>query len=60
MLKPAITYFSKFVILPSNKRLDDKALDMVDVISLNFYYGWYSQSGNLAEAENNHDITLSC
>jgi len=30
--------------------LEDKALDMVDVLSFNFYYGWYTLCGDLEAA----------
>jgi len=46
------------ITFASCKHLEDKALDMVDVICLNFYFGWYSQCGNLAEAEKLLDETL--
>ncbi len=39
------------VTFASSKHLDDKALDLVDVLCHNFYYGWYSYSGDLQEAE---------
>lgn len=29
---------------------EDRCLDLVDVIGLNFYYGWYSQCGDLDKA----------
>ena len=30
---------------------NDKAMDLVDVICLNRYYGWYVEHGNLVKAE---------
>lgn len=37
----------------------DKALDIVDVICMNFYFGWYgSERGNLKEAESTLDDRL--
>lgn len=38
---------SRPVTLASHRRINDKALQYVDVISLNFYYGWYSEWGNV-------------
>ena len=38
------------VTFASCRHLDDRALDMVDVLCHNFYYGWYSLCGELEEA----------
>jgi len=37
------------VTFASHRRINDKALQYVDVISLNLYYGWYSEWGNIEE-----------
>lgn len=39
------------VTFASCMHLDDKALDLVDVLCHNFYYGWYIHSGDLEEAK---------
>ena len=33
----------------------DKCTDLVDVIALNRYYGWYMQTGDLNTAEEKHE-----
>ena len=38
---------TKPITFASNRRSEDKALKYVDVISLNFYYGWYSEWGDI-------------
>lgn len=42
----------------SCKHLGDKALDMVDVLCHNFYYGWYILCGDLEEAGRTLSKTL--
>ena len=46
------------VTFASMKHLQDKALDLVDVLCQNFYFGWYSQYGDLKEAEKLLNETL--
>jgi len=46
------------ITFTSNQHIADKALDMVDVISLNLYFGWYTQCGNLKKARKLLDETL--
>ena len=38
------------ITFASYRHLMDKALDMVDVLCHNFYYGWYLHCGDLSEA----------
>jgi beta-glucuronidase len=42
----------------SHRHLKDKALGIVDVLCHNFYYGWYSLCGDLANAEKALNETL--
>ncbi|MCS7120015.1 MAG: glycoside hydrolase family 2 TIM barrel-domain containing protein [Nitrososphaerota archaeon] len=42
----------------SYRHLEDKALDMVDVLCHNFYYGWYNLCGELDKAEKMLSETL--
>jgi len=37
------------ITFASHRRINDKALQYVDVISLNFYYGWYSEWGDIVK-----------
>jgi len=46
------------VTFASCRHLEDKALDMADVLCHNFYYGWYSLCGDLEEAGNVLSQTL--
>lgn len=46
------------ITFTSHTHLEDKALDLVDVLCHNFYFGWYQQCGNLEEAEKVLDETL--
>ncbi|MEM2088609.1 MAG: glycoside hydrolase family 2 TIM barrel-domain containing protein, partial [Thermoproteota archaeon] len=46
------------VTFASCRHLEDKALDMVDVLCFNFYYGWYTLCGDLEAAERNLSETL--
>jgi beta-glucuronidase len=42
----------------THKHLSDISLDLVDVLCHNFYYGWYTLSGDLAAAEKRLSETL--
>jgi len=37
------------ITFASHRRINDKALQYVDVVSLNFYYGWYSEWGDIVK-----------
>ncbi len=37
------------ITFASHRRINDKALQYVDVISLNYYYGWYSEWGDIEQ-----------
>ncbi|MEM2981412.1 MAG: glycoside hydrolase family 2 TIM barrel-domain containing protein [Thermoproteota archaeon] len=46
------------ITFASCRHLEDKALDMVDVLCFNFYYGWYTLCGDLEEAARTLSETL--
>ncbi|MEM2821829.1 MAG: glycoside hydrolase family 2 TIM barrel-domain containing protein [Thermoproteota archaeon] len=46
------------VTFASCMHLEDKALDMVDVLCFNFYYGWYTLCGDLEAASRTLDKVL--